>query len=134
MTRDITTEFEDAATRAADWTHADVATLLEAVTNEHPHAQADWEPGDEEWGRVLDPDGEHVIALICAKLPLGFIRGEAPVLRSPHRFVWISAESMDAASYRVVPEVLDRLFGRAVSRNLTYDEVSAQDIWWATVS
>jgi hypothetical protein len=133
MTTDITIQFQKAAARASAWTHNDVSKTVAAVAKRHPGARVDWEPGDEEWARVLDPGGHGLIALICARIPLGFIRGTAPWDESLEDVVWLSVSSTADVLYKVDPEVLDQTFGRTVSRNLNYDSVSADDIWWATV-
>jgi len=134
MTTDITAKFEEAAKNASTWTNADTHEMLQAVSAAHPGARVDWEPGDEEWARVLESEGDGIIAFVCAKLPIGFISGDARPAGGKHPFVWILVPSTDAAVYSVNPEVLDQVFGRSVSRSLDYDKVSADEVWWATVS
>jgi len=132
MTTDITSKFEEAAKSASTWTHAFVHDMVQDICASHPGARVDWEPGDEEWARVLEAEGDDIIAFVCAKFPVGFIRGEGPA--GDHPFVWISVPSTDASVFSVRPEVLDQLFGRSVSRRPDYDRLSADEIWWATVS
>lgn len=133
MSIDISEHFQKAATCASAWTHDDVRKTVAAIAKRHPGARVDWEPGDEEWARVLDPEGDGLIALVCAKVPLGFIRGSSPPDESLGDFVWLTVSSTTDASYKVDPEVLDQSFGRTVSRKLNFDAISADDIWWATV-
>ena len=134
MTTDITAKFEAAAKGATTWTHTDVQEMVQAIKAGHPGARIDWEPGDEEWARVLEPEEDGIIAFVCAKFPIGFIRGDRRPAGRTHSFVWISVPSTDASVYSVRPEVLDQVFGRSVSRSLDYGKVSANEIWWATVS
>lgn len=133
MITDITDRFEMAAAASAVWTHTGVATTLEALTAQYPGARVDWEPGDEEWARVIVPDANQIIALICARIPLGFLSEATPPREYVEGFVWITIRSVSDASFKIDPEVLDRIFERHVSRNLDYDAVSANDVWWATV-
>jgi hypothetical protein len=71
---------------------------------------------------------------ITSKFPVGFIRGNGQPAGGDHPFVWISVPSTDASVFSVRPEVLEQLFGRSVSRSRDYDTLSADEIWWATVS
>ncbi len=134
MTTDITAKFEAAAKSATTWTRADVQEMAQAIKTGHPGARIDWEPGDEEWARVLEPEGDGIIAFVCAKIPIGFICGDGRPTECTHPFVWISVPSIDASVYSVRPEVLEQVFGRSVSRSLDYGKVSADEIWWTTVS
>jgi hypothetical protein len=133
MSIDITYQFEKAAAGIDTWTSSDVWEALKIVTTARPSARVDWEPGDEEWARVVDSEVSEILALICAKIPLGFIRSDIPTSGSTGGLVWITVPSTDESVYKISPEVLDRIFGRTVSRNLNYDAISADDVWWATV-
>ena len=133
MIIDITDRFEMAAAASAVWTHTGIATTLEALTAQYPGARVDWEPGDEEWARVIASDANQTIALICASIPLGFLRAAAPPRECVEGFIWITIRSVSDATFKIDPEVLDRIFERHVSRNLDYDAISANDVWWATV-
>src|SRR5690554_1876791 len=90
MNVNITHEFEKAALAARKWTHEHVRHILEALTTEHPGARVSWEAGDEEWARVLSPEGGETIALVCAKIPLAFFRGGIAPRAYVGDLVWIT--------------------------------------------
>lgn len=133
MNVDLTALLEEAAKKEAMWSSAHVAELAGAVAECHVGAHVDWEQGDEEWARVLGPKGIGPIALICKRIPVGFIcRG--PVPTEPEDFTWLSiSSSFSEPVFRVNPTVLEQIFRRAISRNLDYQSLSIQDLWWATV-
>lgn len=133
MTTDLTDQFQKAAQVPERWTTAGVERALAVVVAAHPGARVDWEPGDEEWARVIAPASDEIVALICARIPFAFIRGDAPLHNDPEYLSWVAISASSDPAFRIDPAVLDRVFGRPVSRNLDYDAVSAEDIWWATV-
>lgn len=133
MTQDLSVFFGRGLAASMMWTYERVAQTLQALAIHYPGSRVDWEPGDEEWGRVVDPEGE-VVGLVCARVPLGIVRNDLPQSELPHLVEWLRFKSMHDASYRVSPEILERVFGRQPSRNIDYEELSLNDLWWATVS
>lgn len=92
----------------------------------------DWEPGDEEWGRVLR--GHDVLALVAARFPLAMVVGPhpEPVLVAGAHVVVVP--STTAPDYRVDREELEVAFGRPISTVVDLDRLSIGELWWATVS
>ncbi|WP_437528483.1 hypothetical protein WME79_45525 [Sorangium sp. So ce726] len=93
----------------------------------------DWEPGDEEWGRVIDVDG-NVVGLVCARIPIGAARDDLPSSELPSFVEWLQFKSMYESRYQIAPELLEGVFKRQISRNVDYASLSLNDLWWATVS
>ncbi|KYF72244.1 hypothetical protein BE15_18950 [Sorangium cellulosum] len=97
-----------------------------------PGSSVDWEPGDEEWGRVLDADTE-IVGLVCARIPIGAVRDDVPRSELPSGVTWIRFKSTRERHYQVAPEILEKVFGREVSRSIDYGALSLDELWWATV-
>ena len=131
---DITKQVEKASRLRSDWTEARVRSTLADFVSRNPGSSIDWEPGDEEWARVLSTPKGEVIAFICARLPLAFEVADEVGVRPSAGVLWISVPSMSARALCVDQAALEQAFGREVSSNLDYRSVSANDIWWATVS
>jgi hypothetical protein len=133
MRRDLNELFRDGLAGASTWTHAKAGQALQALAAHRPGSRMDWEPGDEEWGRIVDADGG-VVGLVCARIPIGAARDDIPRSQLPDFVTWILFKSMDEPVYHVTPEILEEVFGRQVSRNVDDGSLSLNDLWWATVS
>lgn len=115
------------------WHPSMVLAVLHTVKSFIPGAQVDWEQGDEEWGRIITPDGE-VAALVCARLPFGFISApEVDPATLPIALTWVQVANMSEAAFTVDKRALEDAFERRLSDNIDYAALSAQDLWWATV-
>jgi hypothetical protein len=115
------------------WHSSMVLAVLHTVESFIPDAWVDWEQGDEEWGRIIMPDGK-VAVLVCARLPLGFISAPAvDPAALPTELTWVQVASMSDAAFIVDQRALEDAFGRQLSDNIDYTALSAQDLWWATV-
>ena len=133
MNTNINKHLEEAVSRRTGWTEARVRSTLAHLAAQSTGSSVDWEPGDEEWARVVGSDGS-VLALVCARFPFVFVPAGAMATHPLEGVTWISVPSMDASVFSVDPTTLEQAFGRAVSQQLDYEAVSAHDIWWATVS
>jgi hypothetical protein len=115
------------------WQSSQVLSALHTLATLIPGGRVDWEQGGEDWGRVIGRDGS-VAALICARLPLGFISAsEVDPASLPRQLTWIQVASMSEAAFSVDKQMLEHAFGRELSDNVDYNSLSAQDLWWATV-
>jgi hypothetical protein len=132
---DITPKINEAAALDRGWAEDEVRHALSDLASLFPEGIVDWEPGDEEWGRIVSR-GE-VTAYVSARLPIAFIRaddgGPARVIASRLGIVAISVPDFDATSIRVDPEVLSRLSQEPLTENVSHEAASVNDIWWATV-
>ncbi|WP_159397848.1 hypothetical protein [Sorangium cellulosum] len=133
MKQDLSDVFRHSRAASSTWTHEKVLDILHALAARAPGASVDWEPGDEEWGRVLDADNE-VLGLVCARVPIGAARDDVPLSELPSAVVWIQFRHIHDHNYRIAPEILEEVFGFRVSRNVDYEDLSMNDLWWATVS
>jgi hypothetical protein len=115
------------------WQPTTVHDVLRKVASLVHAARVDWEQGDEEWGRVIAGDG-HVAALVCARLPFGFIAAsEVDPAVLPTELTWVQVASMSDPAFCMDKRTLEETFGRELSDNVDYNALSAQDLWWATV-
>ncbi|XXY17782.1 hypothetical protein WME88_57105 [Sorangium sp. So ce216] len=132
MKQDLSNVFRHGLAVSGAWTHQKVHDALQALAAHSPGSSVDWEPGDEEWGRVLDADTE-IVGLVCARIPIGAVRDDVPRSGLPSDVTWILFKSTRERDYQVAPQVLEKVFGREVSRNLDYGALSLDELWWATV-
>ena len=130
MTKDLGEVFRVASARSRAWTRDDVWRALKGLTS--TGSKVDWEPGDEQWGRVLD--GAGVVGLICARVPVGAVRNDVDPRLLSDPVTWIRFNSMNDHDFKVERELLEEIFGCALSENVNYSSLSLNDLWWATVS
>lgn len=133
MKQDLSDLFRQGLTGSAMWTYEKVGQALQALAVQCPGSRVDWEPGDEEWGRVVDTHG-CVVGLVCARIPVGAARDDLPQSELPGFVMWLRFNSIHERDYQIAPEILEEIFGRRVSRNVDYGSLSLNDLWWATVS
>lgn len=133
MKQDLGELFQHGRAASATWTHERVDEALQALAVQSPGSRVDWEPGDEEWGRVVDTDGG-VVGLVCARIPIGAARNDISRAGLPKFLIWIGFGSTNEPEFQVAPEILEEVFGRQVSRSINYRSLSLNDLWWATVS
>lgn len=135
MMHDLSNVFEEARRKADNWSHQAVREALQRITSLKDDFQADWEEGDEEWGRVLE--GDRVVAFVCARVPLVVLHTSIFVdlrqLSEEHGLAVEVVESFDENSYCVSRPLLERVFGKEISGNVSCDSLSICDLWWATV-
>lgn len=129
---DLDPAMRSAHARSEDWTQVRLSHALRAVVSLLPGSLIEWEPGDEEWARIL-LSGE-LVALVCAKVPLGF--GLAAVTQLADllpQIVWVPVNSMEEHIFSTDQTLLEQIFGRELD-TLDYSCISANELWWATVS
>ncbi|WP_437634842.1 hypothetical protein [Sorangium sp. So ce854] len=133
MKQDLSDIFRQSRAASATWTHEKVQDVLRALAASSPGSSVDWEPFDEQWGRGLDA-GDDVLGFVCARVPIGAARDDVPLSELPSDVAWIRFRSTNDHDYRIAPELLEEVFGREISRNVDYEDLSMNDLWWATVS
>lgn len=133
MKQDLSDIFQQSRPASATWTHEKVQDVLQALAALSPGSWVDWEPFDEQWGRVLDADDD-VLGFVCARVPIGAARDDVPLSDLPSDVAWIRFRSTNDHDYRIAPELLEEVFGREISRNVDYEDLSLGDLWWATVT
>lgn len=123
--------FREAKDRFGAWSHDDVRKVLEVLAGQA--FQVDWEPGDEEWGRVVDTSGK-VHVLVCSRIPLCIGLQDRDGGRLATRVSWMTVSSMSEPAFEVDRRLLEEIFERSLSENINYAKLSINDLWWATVS
>jgi len=135
MKKDLSKAFQEAQGNVGNWSLPDVRALLDFIAVSRASSHIDWEPGDEEWGRVLE--GNAVVAFVCAKVPLVVLHKSLIELVSSINKdggpLVVVAESFGSESYSVDRQVLESLFGHCITVNISCDSLSITDLWWATV-
>lgn len=133
MRTDLSGLFRSGLAASDSWTNQHVRRALQKLVQQHPGSRIDWEPGDEEWGRVIDSSGA-VLGLVCARIPVGAARHDLSPRALSDEVAWLRFESMDERSYEIDRELLKQVFGRDLSENVDYASLSLNELWWATVS
>lgn len=135
MIQDISEAFEIAHKYSNIWTSQTVRKAIQIIVASGVGLQDDWEEGDEEWGRVLQDN--NVVAIVCARLPLVFLHSSlaqlTPSLTEDCVVSVVVVRDFDDVTYAVSKSLLERLFERSVSENVSCDAMSINDLWWATV-
>jgi hypothetical protein len=132
---DITSRIVAAESLATGWGREKVRQALSALAELYPEGTVDWEEGDEDWGRVVSGGG--VIAFVSAIRPIAFVlaHDELAAQRAllQMSIVIVPARDFDDRSFIVDPSVLSELARRPLTKNVSYNRASVNDIWWATV-
>lgn len=130
MTIKLDDVFRAAMALPGTWTLEDVQSVLETLAN--TTFQIDWEPGDEQWGRILGTNKAQ--ALVCARIPLGIALNDFDVTGVKRAMSWLTVQSMSDEAFEVDQGLLEQIFGRSLSENVDYSKLSISDLWWATAT
>jgi len=133
MTVSLNCQFEKALRKQSYWGAADVRSVLSDCKKRIKDSQIDWDEGDENWGRLVH-DGK-VIVFINALIPLAFLLSiHSNALKEIlGDCIVVPVESFSSESFSVNTQLLEQVVGREVSTNLNYDQLSIEDLWWATL-
>lgn len=131
---DISSKIHEALTSGVEWTTSDVKDLLQKLSEQIKGSCVDWEPGDEEWGRVLSLGKE--VAFVSAKLPFAIIHANMfDRSRNPIRLgvVCVFVESFTEDVILVDRVLLSFLGSRPIPEGFAQNATNVIDIWYATV-
>jgi hypothetical protein len=133
MTESLDCQFEIALRKKDYWGVAEARNLLAEFRTRIGDSQIDWEEDDENWARLVK-NGE-VILLVNALIPLTFVLSSYcdALLDVLGDCVAVPVESFSAESFSVSRQLMEQVVGREVSTNVNYDQLSIDDLWWATV-
>ena len=130
---DLTPEFRIAFGRRGQWSTSLAQDSLDAIAR-CARGVVDWEPGDEEWGRVLVD--QEVAALVHSRWPLALV--VAPMVPQPPalgpEIILMSIGSIESQDYRIDRAWLQSAVGRKLTENVDYEHIAVGELWWATVS
>lgn len=134
MATDLTEIFEKAHNEKNSWSRDNVIRVLKILKDCIPESQVDWEEGDENWGRVIGYGEE--VAFCNALVPVVVVHEKYSkcVQLTNLGCHLIVVDSFSDHVFRIEPTILEQIVGRQVSRNVSYDELSILDLWWATVT
>jgi len=126
---------EEAHRRKGQWDEQDVKDLLRVISCAINESQVDWDEGDELWARVLE--GDEVVAIVSAVMPLAILKEPyrnhvscQELAGSPQVYF---VDNFEMPAFATSKEALEGLFERSLTDNVTYDSMSINDLWWATV-
>lgn len=116
--KDLSSIIRAASKEAPEWSELEVADVLSSVDAHISNAVVDWEPCDEEWGRVLVSD--RVMAVVSSRFPLAVVLQNVNLVRErlPENLTVQRVESMEASEFAVDKMLLEEVFERALSDNL----------------
>jgi len=81
--------------------------------------------------------GDRVCLIICSGFPLAIVLSPfkksftEALLRVP--VVLIEAECFDDKVYSLDKKIAEQIFQRQLSPNISYEALSINDLWWATI-
>ncbi len=133
MTVSLNVPFAAAIKKRDAWNLGSTRSALSECKERMHDANIDWEEGDENWGRILQ--GGKVILLICALVPIAFVLTDhyATALKHLGDCPAVPVESFSQDDFSIDRTLLTQILGREVSANVNYEQLSIDDIWWATV-
>jgi hypothetical protein len=135
MTPDISSRIESAWNHSPDWNEMHVRKALEFISPFASGSVIDWDEGDEQWARVLKDNV--TVAIIHAAWPLLIVHADlaqaARTFADTNNATVIVADNFDDHCFSVDRRLLERLLGRELTQNISYDSLSINDLWWATV-
>ena len=118
------------------WTADIVRRMLDCIVDRFPASRSDWDAGNESWGVVSRPG--QGIAYVCVKMPLVIVLSPfAEDVRDCARAdgaVVFEVGDFDEHRYKVDKMLLESMFGKKLTSVVSYDDLSIQELWYATVS
>jgi hypothetical protein len=132
---DVTALFENAKKGAVSWDHKKVSELLRGLRDAIPSSRIDWEPGDEGWGRIIV--GKEVALILNATYPVMIVANlfADDVKAAVDRFGVTCARvpNFEDRCLSADKAKLEALFFQPLPGAVDYTNLSAHDLWWATV-
>jgi hypothetical protein len=129
---DITPILEAAIASRITRSRETFVAVMDSVASGINGARIDWDEGvPENWGRVL-LDSRH-LAIVFRPHPLIIVRSGVHYC-TPEGVIVLVVDDMSAEVFSVDIDTVEKLVGRAVSRNgWDAGKFSIDDLWWATV-
>lgn len=132
---DLTPIFALARARTDEWSDKATERTLAAFAAVVAGAETDWEP-EESWGTVLH--AQHAIAFVSVLFPLCLFDATyghalAPVA-STMALISIPCQTLNAPRFRIERALLEDIWGVPMRDVIDLEEMSAQDLWYLTVS
>lgn len=134
--KNLLKHLEDAQSSKNQWSAFQTEALLESLCKASCDARCEWEEGDEMWARVIL--GDEVIAIVSAEMPLVILRHAhqnlADSAQLDRKLVRIAiVQKFDEPVMRTTRFEIEQIFNRLLSGNIDYENLSINDLWWATV-
>jgi hypothetical protein len=134
MNRNITNQLNLALSQSRYWSRDKFIKYLNTITNLVPGGNKDWdEYAGEKWGSILVDN--KVAAYINREFPLVFIKAElSNITDSLQDIITINFSDNDTTEYSVDSTFFEKWSeGRSNTGDLDAQNLSVNDIWWATI-
>ncbi|MDV3349822.1 hypothetical protein QGP82_14040 [Leptothoe sp. LEGE 181152] len=134
MIRDITSQIQWAFSKASYWDRKEFMKCLTTLETLIPGSRKNWdEYAGEKWGIILIEG--NVLAYVNRDFPLLFIQYEYQSIQdSLDGLVVILFSDHDTSEFALETAIFNQWSqGRSDTGGLNSDELSASDIWWATI-
>lgn len=134
MNQDITAQLKLAFSQSSSWNREKFIKYLDTLEELILNGKKDWdEYAGEKWGSVLVK--RKALAYISREFPLLFLQSElAGISNSFQELVILYFSDNDIGEYSIDPNFLEKWSqGRSNTGGLDTQDLSASDIWWATI-
>jgi hypothetical protein len=134
MNRNIMDRLNLALSQSSYWSRDKFIKYLDTITNSVPDGMQDWdEYAGEKWGSILVDN--KAIAYISREFPLVFIKTElAHITDSLQDITTINFSDNHATEYSIDSAFFEKWSeGRSNTGDLDAQNLSVNDIWWATI-
>ena len=134
MSRDITNQHQIAFSRADFWLKEQFVEYLKILESSISEGKKDWdEYAGERWGSILV--GKNTIAYLNQEFPILLIQKEFQTLGNSFKdLVILTFLHNDIGEYSIEPILFENWsHGRSKTGGLDAKNLSASDIWWATI-
>ena len=134
MSRDITNQLQIAFSRADFWRKEQFVEYLKILENSIPESKKDWdEYAGERWGSILA--AKKTVAYLNQEFPILLIQKELKTIGNSFKdLVVLNFSHNDIGEYSIDPILFEHWSqGRSKTGGLDAKDLSASDIWWATI-
>jgi len=133
--KDITPIFFDALAHKNLYGEEKALRVMNALTSAIPGSTLDWEVGNENWGLILSNHWGRVC--VCSIIPICFADNRArqniEKILNDHGVLCVYADEMSMDGFNVDPAIISTIFNVDISDRFDCNNISLQDIWYATV-
>jgi len=133
--KDITSVFRDALAHKSFYGEEKASLIMSALASAVPGSTLDWEEGNENWGLIFSDRGGKIC--ICSIIPICFaenqVRQSIEKILNDYGVLCVYTDQMSIDGFKIDPDVINTIFNADLSDRFDCDNISLQDIWYATV-
>jgi hypothetical protein len=134
MNKNITDQLKLALSQSSYWNREKFIKYFDTIKNSFPNGNKDWdEYAGEKWGSILVDN--KVVAYVSREFPLVFLKTEiANVAESLQDIIIIYFSDNNTDEYSIESNFFQQWSqGRSNIGDLDAQNLSVNDIWWATI-